>query len=84
MIPIAIMVAGNSTAHVLAPSQSETFRTINKATINIPPRKGAFILHARAQMCGSRWRGQEPSAKYFALDPSERLTVELIPLNLLS
>ena len=26
-------------------------------------------------MCGSRWRGQEPSAKYFALDPSERLTV---------
>lgn len=35
---------------------------VNKATMNISSRKGAFILRARAQMCGSLWRRQEPAA----------------------
>ena len=82
MIPIAAMVAGtNSTAHALAPPHSETFtlcrEAVSKATMNISSRKGAFILRARAQMCGSSCRGQEPAANTFVLDLNEGLTVEL-------
>jgi len=45
--------------------------------MNISSRKGAFILRARAQICGSSCRGQEPAANTFALDLNEGHIVEL-------